>query len=58
MIKSEVYAICSYLALLIVLASAIDKMVPTNGNNANASVENEMRPMFRSRYWVTFKKHP
>lgn len=58
MIKSEVYAICSYLALLIVFANAIDKIDPTRGNKAKPSVENDIRPMCFSRYCVTFKKHP
>lgn len=58
MIKSEVYAICSYFALLIVFANAIDRIDPTSGNNANPSVENDIRPIFLSRYCVTFKKHP
>lgn len=55
MIKSEVYAICSYLALLIVLAKAIDKIDPTSGNSANPKVEKEIRPMLFSRYCVTFR---
>lgn len=55
MIKSEVYAICSYFALLIVFASAIDNIEPTSGNNAKANVEKDIRPIFFSRYCVTFK---
>lgn len=55
MIKSEVYAICSYLALLIVFASAIDKMHPTSGKSAKANVENDIRPRLLSRYFVTMR---
>lgn len=58
MIKSEVYAICSYFALLIVFANAIDKIDPTRGKRAKPSVENDILPIFFSRYCVTFRKHP
>lgn len=50
MIKSDVYAICSYLALLMFLAKAIDKIDPTRGNTATTSEEIAIRPIFRSRY--------
>jgi hypothetical protein len=55
MIKSEVYAICSYFALLIVFAKAIDKTDPTSGNKAKPRVENDIRPIFLFKYSVTFK---
>jgi hypothetical protein len=55
MIKSEVYAICSYFALLIVFAKAIDKIDPTSGKSAKPKVENDIRPMLFSRYCVTLR---
>ena len=50
---TDVYAICSYFALLMFLANAIDKMDPTSGNSEKLSAEMAIRPIFRSRYWVT-----
>lgn len=50
---TDVYAICSYLALLMFLANAIDKMDPTRGKSEKLSADIAILPMFRSRYCVT-----
>lgn len=54
MIKSDVYAICSYLALLMFLAKAIERIDPTSGKRATPNADIAILPMFFSRYWVTF----
>lgn len=47
---TDVYAICSYLALLMFFANAIDKIDPTRGNSEKLRAEMAIRPMFLSRY--------